>query len=77
VGSMRSGDVGSVLNLYVRTEHRRKGIGTALMTTLLADDRRNRIVASTLLASHTGAKLYPRVGYRPIATLYLFGGKRG
>ena len=33
-------------------------------------------LASTLLASHTGAMLYPSVGYRRIATLYLFRGKR-
>ena len=46
------------------------------MTALLTDDKRSGIRASTLLASHTGAMLYPSVGYRRIATLYLFRGKR-
>jgi ribosomal protein S18 acetylase RimI-like enzyme len=76
VGSMRSGDIGSVTNLYVAAAHRRRGVGTALMTHLLADDKRNGIRTSTLLASHSGAMLYPRVGYHRIATLYLYSGKR-
>jgi GNAT superfamily N-acetyltransferase len=76
VGSMRSGDVGSVTNLYVVAPHRRRGVGTALMTHLLVDDKRSGLVASTLLASHSGAMLYPLVGYRRIASLYLYGGKR-
>lgn len=76
VGSMRLGDIGSVTNLYVVAAHRRRRVGAALMTHLLADDKRHGIVASTLLASHSGAMLYPRVGYRRIATLYLYRGKR-
>jgi GNAT superfamily N-acetyltransferase len=76
VASLRRGDIGSVSNLYVVAAQRRRGVGTALMTHLLADDKRNGIRASTLLASHTGAMLYPRVGYRRISTLFLYGGKR-
>jgi GNAT superfamily N-acetyltransferase len=76
VGSMRHEDIGSVSNLYVVAAHRRKGVGTALMSHLLADDKRSGIRASTLLASHSGAMLYPRVGYHRISTLYLYGGKR-
>ena len=76
VGSMRSGDIGSVMSLYVQAAHRRQGVGTALMTALLADDKRSGVRASTLLASHAGAMLYPSVGYRRIAGLYLFRGKR-
>ena len=76
VGSMRSGDIGSVMSLFVQADHRRQGVGTALMTALLTDDKRSGILASTLLASHTGAMLYPSVGYHRIATLYLFRGKQ-
>jgi GNAT superfamily N-acetyltransferase len=76
VGSMRRADIGSVTNLYVVAAHRRRGVGTALMTRLLTDDKNNGIRASTLLASHSGAMLYPRVGYHRISTLFLFGGKR-
>jgi GNAT superfamily N-acetyltransferase len=76
VGSMRHGDIGSVTNLYVVAAHRRRGVGTALMTRLLTDDKHNGIRASTLLASHSGAMLYPRVGYSRISTLFLYGGKR-
>jgi hypothetical protein len=32
----------------------------------------NDATSAALLASHTGARLYPVVGYRLIATLYLF-----
>lgn len=69
-----AGGLASVHNLYVNKGFRRGGIGTALMTRLLRDDRAAGVTASTLLASHTGAHLYPRLGYRQIATLYLFGG---
>jgi GNAT superfamily N-acetyltransferase len=77
VASMRLDDLGSVRNLYVARDHRRLGIGSALMTRMLQDDKRNGLRASTLLASHTGAMLYPRLGYRRIGTLFIYTGTRG
>jgi hypothetical protein len=39
---------------------------------MLRDDRAAGASAGVLLASHTGAKLYPSVGYEQIGTLLLF-----
>jgi GNAT superfamily N-acetyltransferase len=59
-------------NMYVMPEYRRRGIARALMTRMLQDDRRAGAQANVLLASHTGAKLYPLVGYRQIGELLMF-----
>jgi hypothetical protein len=39
---------------------------------MLRDDREHGADRAVLTASHTGALLYPLVGYRQIATLYLY-----
>ncbi len=52
--------------------HRRRGIATALMAYMLADDAAHGAKHSVLLASHTGALLYPRLGYQQIGTLLMF-----
>jgi len=41
-----------------------------------ADDRARGSKCSVLTASHTGALLYPRVGYERIGTLFMFAPKR-
>jgi len=61
-----------VSNLFVNPNYRRRGIGQALMTTMLADDRTLGYSHSILLASLTGAMLYPTLGYKRIGTLRLF-----
>ena len=61
-----------VSNLYVSPEFRRRGIGRALMSRMLLDDRAADVRQSVLLASHTGAKLYPIVGYEEIGMLYIY-----
>lgn len=53
-------------NLYVRAEYRRRGVGKALMCKLLADDLLAGVKQSVLISSHTGAKLYPQLGYKLI-----------
>src|SRR5262249_46713520 len=66
VGRVRSVDaVGATwcADMYVRPSHRRRGIGQALLSKLLRDDRARGSKCSVLTASHTGALLYPRVGY--------------
>jgi GNAT superfamily N-acetyltransferase len=63
-------------NMYVRASHRRRGIGSALLARMLRDDRARGFQKSVLLSSHTGALVYPRVGYRQIGLLYIFAPPR-
>jgi predicted GNAT family acetyltransferase len=61
-----------VHNLRTREEYRRRGIATALMNAMLADDVRYGAKHSVLLASHAGALLYPSLGYAHIGTLHIY-----
>jgi len=75
VGWVRSivvGDGTWVSNMFVEPEHRRRGIGRAMLARMLRDDRAHGAVVSALLASHTGAMLYPVVGYEQIGELLVF-----
>jgi len=63
-------------NMYVRPTHRRCGIGSALLAHMLRDDRKRGAKQSVLLSSHTGALVYPRVGYEQIGMLYIFAPKK-
>jgi GNAT superfamily N-acetyltransferase len=75
VGWLRSITVGNcawVSNVYVEAKYRRQGIGRSMLTTMLRDDRAHNIGQSVLLASHTGALLYPRVGYQQIGELFVY-----
>ena len=62
--------------MYVVQKHRRRGIGSAMLAKMLRDDRAHDAKCSVLLSSHTGALLYPRVGYQQIGTLLLFAPQR-
>lgn len=78
VGRVRSIDaVGATwcAAMYVEPSHRRRGIGQALMSKMLHDDRARGSRCSMLLATHAGALLYPRMGYERIGTLLIFGPK--
>jgi GNAT superfamily N-acetyltransferase len=80
VGRVRSVDaVGATwcADMYVDPAHRRRGIGQALLSRMLRDDRTRGSGCSVLTASHTGALLYPRVGYDRIGTLFMFAPRRG
>lgn len=71
VSSVRVGTLGSsVANLFVVGSARRRGLGRALMSAVLADDARLGVRASVLTASSDGTRLYPHLGYRQIATLH-------
>ena len=75
VGRVRSVDAAGATwcaDMYVRPSHRRRGIGKALLSKMLRDDRERGSKCSVLTASHTGALLYPRVGYERIGTLFMF-----
>ncbi len=80
VGRVRSVDaVGATwcADMYVNPSHRRRGIGQALLSRMLRDDRARGSKCSVLTASHTGALLYPRVGYERIGTLFMFAPRKG
>ncbi len=79
VGWVRSIDVGSTTwcsNMFVLPKFRRQGIARSMLSRMLSDDRENGSKQAILLASHTGAMLYPFVGYRQIGTLLLFTPRR-
>jgi hypothetical protein len=63
-------------NMHVVPRWRRKGIARAMLCRMLRDDRDAGSPVAVLTASHTGALLYPVVGYRQLATLYLFTPKK-
>ncbi|MEX1017167.1 MAG: GNAT family N-acetyltransferase [Phycisphaeraceae bacterium] len=80
VGWVRSivvGDGAWCSNMYVVPRHRRQGIARALLARMLRDDRAAGATTAVLSASHAGAKLYTTLGYRQLATLYMWStGKR-
>lgn len=61
-----------VSNLYVLAEYRRRGLGRALMTHMLADDRKHGRKHSVLLASTAGSLLYPLLGYEEVGLVQIF-----
>jgi len=63
-------------DMYLRPSHRRRGIGHALLSKMLRDDRARGSKCSVLTASHTGALLYPRAGYERIGTLFMYAPRR-
>ena len=79
-GFVRSNTVGPdawTSNMVVQPEHRRKGLGTALLRTMLAEDANFGVRNSVLLSTVLGSKLYPKVGYQQIGLLQLFVPKKG
>jgi GNAT superfamily N-acetyltransferase len=79
VGRVRSVDAAGATwctDMHVDRSHRRRGIGQALLCRMLRDDRAGGSMCSVLLASHTGALLYPRVGYERIGKLFIFAPTR-
>jgi GNAT superfamily N-acetyltransferase len=79
VGRVRSVDAAGATwcaDMYVSPSHRHRGIGQALLSRMLRDDRARGSKCSVLTASHAGALLYPRVGYERIGTLFMFVPRR-
>lgn len=72
VNSVAVGDMTWCSNLFVIAPKRRLGLGGALMRRMLIDDRAAGARASVLLASHTGARVYPGVGYEAVGELLIF-----
>jgi GNAT superfamily N-acetyltransferase len=76
VRSVNAGDSSWCANMYVVPAHRRRGIGRALLSRMLRDDRKRGARKSVLLSSHTGALVYPQVGYEQIGLLLIFAPRR-
>jgi len=79
VGRVRSVDAAGATwcaDMYVDLSHRRRGIGRSLLGRMLRDDKARGSKCSVLTASHTGALLYPHVGYERIGTLLIFAPRR-
>jgi hypothetical protein len=76
VRSVSAGPSNWCSTLGVVSSQRRRGIGTALLAKMLRDDRKLNAASSVLLASHTGALLYPRIGYEQIGTLYIYAPRK-
>ena len=73
VRSIRASDgVAWVSNLFVLASHRKKGIGSALMTAMLSDDAKFGAKHSVLMATNEGSKLYRRLGYEQIGLVQIF-----
>ena len=72
VASIVAGEDTWVSNMVVTPEFRRRGIARALLGQMLLDDRAAGVQQSVLLATHTGAKLYPVVGYEQIGMFYIY-----
>lgn len=72
VHSVPYGEDAWVSDLYVHPDSRGRGFGAALMSRLLQDDKTLGVHASVLVASTSGARLYPHLGYRRIGTLQVF-----
>jgi len=73
VCSIRVDDASAwVANLYVSKTHRRQGIATGLMKTMLRDDAKRGVGFSVLTASSAGAQVYRQIGYEQVGTVQLF-----
>jgi len=78
VSSVRAGSgCNWVANLFVHPDYRRRGIGKSLMSAMLNEDAVYGAEYSALLASKTGALLYPHLGYEQHGTLLIFTPPRG
>jgi len=63
-------------DMWVQPAFRRRGIARAMLCRMLRDDRAAGAERAVLTASHSGAKLYPLVGYKEIGTLMLYTPKK-
>ncbi len=62
---------GYIMNVYVRPEHRRRGLARRLLLTLLDWCRANGLRGLSLHASDTGRLLYAALGFAPSSEMRL------
>jgi GNAT superfamily N-acetyltransferase len=62
-------DVGRVRHLYVSADHRRHGIGRALVDRVVAEARKSFVTLTLRTNTDEGAAFYAAIGLRPTSTL--------
>ena len=65
-----TGKTGTVLNVYTKPEHRKKGYAKQLMSTLLEDAKANELSIVELKATEDGYHLYKSVGFEDVVSKY-------
>ena len=60
-----TGEKAYIMNMYIRKEHRRKGIASEVMEMLLNDIRKRGITHIGLEASEMGKEMYRKFGFAP------------
>ena len=65
-----TGKTGTVLNVYTRPEHRKKGYGKQLMNALLEGAKAMGLSVVELKATEDGYHLYKSVGFEDVVAKY-------
>lgn len=65
-----TGKTGTVLNVYTKPEHRKKGYAKRLMNALLEDAKTHELSVVELKATEDGYHLYKSVGFEDVVTKY-------
>ena len=65
-----TGKTGTVLNVYTKMEHRRKGYAKKLMTEMLEDAKACAVSVIELKATEDGYPLYKSIGFEDAGTQY-------
>lgn len=68
--SFITGLTGTVLNVYTKAEHRRKGYARKLIEMLIADAQRRNLSVIELKATEDGYNLYKSVGFNDAVSKY-------
>ena len=68
--SFPNGRTGTVLNVYVSPEYRRKGIASRLMELLISDAKSMQLDYIELKASEEGYHLYKKLGFENIISQF-------
>jgi GNAT superfamily N-acetyltransferase len=63
-------------NIHVLPSYRRRGVGEAMLTKLLADDKANGSAGSVMLARNRAAAIYAGAGYEELGELLVFMPRR-
>jgi len=68
--SFITGKTGTVLNVYTKEEHRRKGHAKKLMTKMLEDAKAQEVSVIELKATEDGYPLYKSIGFEDVRAQY-------
>lgn len=65
-----TGKTGTVLNVYTKPEHRKKGYARQLMYALLSEAKERNLSVVELKATEDGYHLYKSVGFEDVVSKY-------